>query len=164
VPGTRVAAFFAAGALAMALASCSTSPPQSNVVQGAQGNAGDVAVRGAAIVRGPSGASSATLVATLVNGGASADVLVSVSVASPKPSAISITGGQLYLPPNVAVGVGHTGEKYINFYGFDPTPSQIVSVTFRFRDHGSTTLNIKTVPPTGVYAGIAPVAASPSAS
>ena len=154
------------GVLAMALmtlvlVACSGSSASKHPAQGASGDAGPIAVRNAVLVSGPEGSSSATLVATLVNGSASADALTGVQVADPAPTATYLTGGSIAVPPNSPVGIGHAGQSYVNLYGFTPRSSQVVAVTLVFRDHGSTTLNVKVVPPTGTYAGIAP---SPTAA
>ena len=148
----------------MIMGACSGASAAKSPAQGGAGNAGQVAVRSAVIVLGPTGSSAATLVLTLVNSASQTDLLSGIEVSAPHPTSTFISGGSLAIAPNQAIPVGHSGENHINLYGFYPTPSQIVPVTFVFRDHGRSTVSLKVVTATGVYAGIVPVPLTAPAS
>jgi hypothetical protein len=143
--------------LAVLLAGCassSTGSPQA--AQGAEGNAGRVAVRNAVLVLGPAGSGSSTVAVTLVNDGGSDDALTGVEVADEQPWETDITGGQIALAPRQSVTVGYRGDPHVNLYGFYPSPGRLVAMTFVFRDNGRVVLQVKALPATGPLAGITP--------
>jgi copper(I)-binding protein len=152
----------ALAAAGLALTACgSTSTPSGQAAQGAEGDAGPVAVRNVVIVLGPEGSSSATVVLTAVNSSSTDDALTGVEVADTQPSSTSITGGQIALPPGKTVSVGYSGDSHVNLYDYEPAAGRLVPVTLVFHDNGRLVLSVKVVPPTGPYASIAP---SPSAA
>ena len=75
-----------------------------------------------------------------------------------------ITDDDIAIPRSTTVPIGHSGDKHINVYGWDPgSSSAIVTATFTFRDAGEATLQVKVVPARDEYAGIVPVpSAAPS--
>jgi copper(I)-binding protein len=146
---------------AVLLAGCASSSVPSQAAQGAQGNAGRVAVRNAVLVLGPDGSGSSTVAVTLVNDGGSADALTGVELADDQPWEVYITGGRIALSPGQSVTVGYRGDPHVNLYGYDPSPGRLVAMTFVFRDNGRVVLQVKALPATGPLAGIAPVPSEP---
>ncbi len=129
---------------------------------GAQATSGDVQINGATLVTGPQGG-SATLIGTLLNTGTEPDALVGIST-DPASVTTYITGGKIELLPSVSVGLGWDSEHFVNTYGKDLVPSQFVAVTLTFERAGRMTFQALTVPPTGIYEGIAPRPVAPPTS
>lgn len=130
------------------------------VTDGAEADSGSVAIRGVLLVAQPDG--SATLVATVVNNGDSADQIVKVSAAG-IPATIST--------PNLALNsgkpvifAGQSATASATFPGLNKLPSQRVPVTFTFASAAEVTLDTLVVENSGIYADISAPSPTPSST
>ena len=125
---------------------------------GATANTVRIQARGLTIVSGA--AKTATLIGTFVNVSGQDDALISVVVSNPtaKVSIVgtNTAGGVIPLPRTDSRKVGWDSTEHINLIGFEPTPSQFVTVELVYRDSGRATAQVLVVPPAGIYEGISP--------
>ena len=128
-----------------------------NSGNGTQAQAGPIRIENATLVIGPDGARSGTLIASMVNGAAGPDRLLGVSIAG-KPA--FITPGLDILAFNELVNFGYDGRHWINAYDLEATVSTYVPVQLQFEKAGNVDFTVLTVPPTGIYEGIAPTPAT----
>lgn len=122
---------------------------------GLQTQIGNMQIRAAVWVRDAENPRTMTLSATFVNTGKTADELTAVTT-SPKAFVVGLTGGTIELPPVSETRTAYQSEYFVNAYGLDVPPSGYVTTTFVFKNAGSVTGSVMTVPPEGIYAGIAP--------
>lgn len=170
---TRIPARLAlvGAASALALAACGTGQnwvdegliPSGN---GQSIDVGTIQAQNLTLVAGPEGSKTATLVATLINGGEKPDELASASVGAVTGT---IVGGPITIEPFApqATSIGYRSPRAVDFSGLDATVATYVPLTLTFRDAGKATVSVLVVPPTGYYQGIAPRPApttSPTAS
>lgn len=125
-----------------------------NTGNGAQAQAGDIKILNATIVTGATPA-DAMLIGTLVNTGVTADSLMGIDVdgkpATPAPAFPELT-------PGSSTPFGYESAQIkVPVTGLQGPVSTFVPVTFAFRDAGSVTLQVLTVPAVGYYAGIVPM-------
>ena len=90
---------------------------------------------------------------TLVNQGDAPDSLIGLEIDN-KP--VYVTPGAGELGAGAAVSFGYNSSNWINSYEFTAPVSTYVPVKIQFRDAGIVLLSVLTVPPTGIYAGLAP--------
>ena len=163
----RVAAAALVVAMVPALSACSTGPNAATTTQqpsgnGSSANLGPMQLRGVTIVTGgdlPVG----TVIGTIVNTSTDPDVLTGVSVAAPSGATATIVGGatadgQLALPPRTPVQIGYQGSEQIDLSGFRIDPSAYAEVVFTFEKAGTVTVPVMSVPASGIYAGLGPLA------
>lgn len=143
-----------------ALAGCFNGPRATTTVQATQntGNGVEVTqgllnVENLTVVMGPEGSGSATLITRITNTGPEADTLTFASVDG---IGATITGDTVELPPGTSVSFGYESDTWINVYGFTAPVSTYVTVQLGFEQAGLVTTRVLTVPPAGMYAGIAP--------
>ena len=133
-----------------------------NSGNGTQAQIGEIRIENATLVLGPKGSGTATLLTTMVNQGSAPDSLVGLEIGT-KPVYVTPGGGEL--TAGAAVSFGFNSAVWINSYEITAPASNYVPVKIQFKDAGIVLLNVLTVPPTGIYAGIAPVPATlPAAS
>ena len=128
-----------------------------NSGNGTQAQAGAIRIENATLVMGPEGSRTGTLIASMVNGAADPDRLVAVTIAG-KPA--YITPGLDILAFNDLVNFGYDGSHWINAYDLDSAVSTYVPVQLQFERAGNVEFTVLTVPPTGIYEGIAPTPAT----
>lgn len=125
----------------------------------AQGQVGNIKIQGANWVRSLQDVRTLTLVATFANTAQAPDVLTGVAT-DPTAEGLSITGSSVILTGMNEVRTGFSSNHYVNAYGLDTPPSSFVATTFTFKNAGTVTIPILTVPPVGIFAGIEPVPAT----
>ncbi len=159
VTARRVAAVATAAILLPSLSGCwsgfsSQTSEQANqaVGNGANLSTGDVEIRGATWVRNAANPSEATLVATFINNGDTADRLTKIEVQPTSPT--GITAGAVEVGPNDSVRSGFWSTTFINAFQLTNFPSTFVPTTFTFENAGTVTGNVMTVPNTGQYSGV----------
>lgn len=140
------------------LAGCFSGPAATTTVQSGQnsGNgqsakAGDLSVENATLVLGENG--SATLIGSVFNAGGQDDRILAVTI---NGTPAVVTPGSELIPANGGINYGYDGTHYINTYTLQVEPSAFVPVTMQFQNAGSVEMSVMTVPPTGIYEGIAP--------
>lgn len=172
----RLAVLIVAAATLPLLAGCFNGPRATTSVQatqptgnGANAMVGDLRVENATLVRGDSG-TTGTLIMTIVNVAGPDDALEFVEIggqqATLSDGSTSLTGVAIPAGQSVAFGYGQEGSPpslWANTYSLDAAASGYVDVTLLFRDAGSVSLEVLTVPPVGYYEGIAPQPAAPPA-
>jgi hypothetical protein len=170
VPRTslRVAAAALVVALAPVLSACSTGPNASTTTQQPSGNGssatiGPMQLRGVTIVTGSGDLPVGTVIGTIVNTSTEPDVLTGVSVAAPSGATASLVGGatadgQLALAPRTRIQLGYLGTEHIDLSGFQIDPSAYAEVVFTFEKAGTVSFPVMSVPPSGIYAGLGPLA------
>ena len=124
-----------------------------NSGNGTQAQAGPIRIENATLVMGPEGSRTGTLIASMVNGAADPDRLVGVTIGG-RPA--FITPGLDILAFNELVDFGYDSRHWINTYDLDAAVSTYVPVQLQFERAGSVDFTVLTVPPTGIYEGIAP--------
>jgi len=124
-----------------------------NSGNGTQAQIGEIRIENATLVLGPDAAGTATLATTLVNQGDAPDSLIGLEIDN-KP--VYVTPGAGELGAGAAVSFGYNSSNWINSYEFTAPVSTYVPVKIQFRDAGIVLLSVLTVPPTGIYAGLAP--------
>jgi len=124
-----------------------------NSGNGTQEQLGQVRIENATLVMGPDGSGTATLIASIVNQAYEVDRLTGVVV---NGKAAYVTPGSEELRHNELVSYGYDGASWINSYGVDVTVSTYVPVQLQFEKAGIIDFTVLAVPPTGIYAGIAP--------
>ena len=124
-----------------------------NSGNGTQAQAGPIRIENATLVMGPEGSRTGTLIASMVNGAADPDRLVGVTIGG-RPA--FITPGLDILSFNELVDFGYDSRHWINTYDLDAAVSTYVPVQLQFERAGSVDFTVLTVPPTGIYEGIAP--------
>ncbi|MEI7630650.1 MAG: hypothetical protein WCJ73_05850 [Actinomycetes bacterium] len=124
-----------------------------NSGDGTQAQIGQIRIENATLVLGPDGSSTATLLTTLVNQGDTADSLIGLEI-NKMPVYVTPGGGEL--AAGAAVSFGFNSSVWINSYEFTAPVSTYVPVKIQFRDAGIVTMSVLTVPPAGIYQGIAP--------
>jgi hypothetical protein len=129
---------------------------------GANANLGDLQIRDITIVK-VDGTTSATLIGTIVNRGGEDDALTSVILVEPTGAAAiggtAAVGGALPLPTLSATPIGYNATDHVDISGLTAAPTQYVTVELRFLRAGTVRMDVMAVPPTGIYEGIAPLAA-----
>ncbi len=140
------------------LGGCFSGPTATTTVQSGQnsGNgvaadAGSMAIENATLVTGPNG--SATLIGSVFNNGTVDDRITAVTI---NGTPASITPGAEAIAAGTGVNFGYDGINYINTYTLQAEPSAFVPVSMQFENAGSVEFRVMTVPPTGIYEGIAP--------
>ena len=80
---------------------------------------------------------------------------------------VTIGGKPAYITPgldilafNDLVDFGYDGSHWINAYDLDAAVSTYVPVQLQFEKAGNVEFTVLTVPPTGIYEGIAPMPAT----
>lgn len=143
-----------------ALAGCFNGPGATTTMQatmntgnGVEVTLGALNVENLTVVLGPEGSGSATLITRITNTGAEPDRLTFASVDG---VGALITGDTVELAPGASVSFGYEADRWINVYEFASAVSTYVPVQLGFEQAGLLTANVLTVPPTGIYAGIAP--------
>lgn len=143
------------------LTGCHQGQNANTTVQGETGNGvllavGPLEVAGTRIVAGEREGSGA-MTATIVNAGADADVLESVSVDGVEgvlaPGAIEVAAGQ-------TAAIGTPKANQVQFTGLPAAAGQWVEVTLRFAKSGDATGQVLVVPPLGFYEPFAPAEAA----
>ena len=124
-----------------------------NSGNGTQAQVGPIRIENATLVMGPEGSQSGTLIASIVNGAQDPDRLIGVTIGG-KPA--YITPGQDVLLFNELVNFGYDSLHWINAYTLDAAVSTYVPVQLQFEKAGNVDFTVLTVPPTGIYEGIAP--------
>lgn len=118
---------------------------------GMQGSVGTLAIDNATLVQGP--ATTGTLLMRVSNQGGEADSLVN-AVINGQPA--EIVGGSVEIGPGASVSFGWDSVHYVNTIALNVPVSSYVPVVLQFEKSGVLELDVLTVPPTGVYEGIAP--------
>jgi hypothetical protein len=124
-----------------------------NSGNGVSAQTGAIKVENATIVIGPPGSKTGTILVRIINTGPTADKLVFASV---EGIPASITNSGTDLPPGASISFGWDSEHYINTYNLDAAVSTYVPVQLGFSDAGLVDMSLLTVPPVGIYEGIAP--------
>lgn len=124
-----------------------------NSGNGTQAQIGEIRIENATLVLGPDASGTATLATTLVNQGDAPDSLIGLEIDN---KAVYVTPGAGELGAGAAVSFGYNSSYWINSYEFTAPVSTYVPVKIQFRDAGIVLLSVLTVPPTGIYAGLAP--------
>lgn len=156
----RLAAGVLALALVPTLSGCfsgfeATTNVQStmNSGNGTQAAAGDLRVDNATLVTGPEGSDAATLTMRVTNVGTEADELTGVQIGG---APATITADRVALAPGDSVSFGYESDLWVNAYGLEATPSSYQPVVLSFARAGDVEMQVLTVPPVGIYEGIAP--------
>ena len=145
-------------------AGTSTQGPSGN---GASADAGPMQLRGITIVTGAGGGSDATILGTIVNTSPTVDdVLTGVTVTDPTGATATITGtavtsGQIPVPanrPTSSVRLGFNSDYHVDLTGLHIDPTAFAQVQFTVQNAGSVVVPTMAVPPTGIYAGLGPLA------
>jgi hypothetical protein len=160
----RVAAVALAVALVPTLAACGAGADTGTSAQGPSGNGananqGPMQLRGITLVQGPQGATTATVIGTLVNTGDADDVLLSTTVVSPTGAIVTavgagVQGGQMRLPGLSATRVGFNADDHLDVTGLTIAPTAFAQVEFSFQKAGRVVVPVMAVPPNGFYADI----------
>jgi hypothetical protein len=156
----RAAALLALALVAApALTGCFNGPRATTTVQatqntgnGVEATQGAIHIENLTVVLGPEGSGTATVLTRLTNTGPVPDRLTFASVDG---KGATITGDSIELLPGASVSVGYASDVFINSYDFAAV-STYVPVQLGFEEAGLLTVNVLTVPPAGIYAGIAP--------
>lgn len=153
-------------ALVPALAGCFNGQRATTTVQatqdsnnGTQATIGGIRVENATLVSGPEGTTTATLIMSLFNDGREPDTLIGVQV-NGQPAVINgaaVAGAGVELAPGAAITFGYqNSESWVNSYDITEAESAYVPVQMRFQRAGILDFTALTVPPVGIYEGIAP--------
>lgn len=118
---------------------------------GVQATIGTLSIDNATLVTGPG--TTGTLLMRIANFGPIGDTLVQ-AIINGQPA--EIVGTSVEIPANDSVPFGWNSVHYVNTIALTVGPSTYVPVTLQFEKAGAIDLQILTVPPTGVYEGIAP--------
>ena len=164
----RLVAAAAGLALVPALTGCFSGFEATTNVQvtqnsgnGTQARAGDIRVDAATLVTAPPETGGATLTMRVTNDGAEADELTAVQIGG---TPAYVTGGTVPIDPGTSVSFGYESTLWINAYGLDTPPSGYVPVELTFARAGTVAMQVLTVPPVGMYEGIAPNPPQPPAA
>lgn len=157
----RAAALLALALVAApALSGCFNGPRATTTVQatqntgnGVEATLGAIHVENLTVVLGPEGSGTATVLTRITNTGPNPDRLTFASVDG---AGASITGDGIELLPGASVSVGYESDVFINAYDFTAAVSTYVPVQLGFQEAGLLDADVLTVPPAGIYAGIAP--------
>lgn len=129
---------------------------------GANANLGDLQIRDITIVK-VDDATTATLIGTIVNRGGEDDALTGVTLLEPTGEVAiggtAAVGGALPLPTLSATRIGYDNEHHVDISVFTAAPTQYVTVELQFQRAGTVRMDVMAVPATGIYEGIAPLAA-----
>ncbi len=118
---------------------------------GVQATIGTLSIDNATLVTGP--ATTGTLLMRIANFGPIGDTLVQ-AIINGQPA--EIVGTSVEIPANDSVPFGWDSVHYVNTIALNVGPSSYVPVTLQFEKAGAIDMLVLTVPPTGVYEGIAP--------
>lgn len=118
---------------------------------GAQATIGTLSVDNATLVQGV--ATTGTLLMRIANFGPEGDTLVQAQI-NGQPA--EIVGTSVEIPANNSVSVGWDSGHYVNTIALTVPISSYVPVILQFAKAGAVEMQVLTVPPTGVYEGIAP--------
>jgi len=118
---------------------------------GVQANVGSMTIDNATLVQGP--ATTGTLLMRITNQGVETDSLVQASI-NGEPA--EIVGGVVEFTPGASVSFAWDSMNYVNTIALNVPMSSYVPVELLFEKAGVVEFNALTVPPTGVYEGIAP--------
>jgi copper(I)-binding protein len=124
-----------------------------NSGNGTQVQVGSIRIENATLVMGPEGSGAGTLIASIVNGAQDPDRLVGATIGG---IPAYITPGQDVLLFNELVNFGYDSLHWINTYDLTAPVSTYVPVQLQFEKAGIVDFTVLTVPPTGIYEGIAP--------
>lgn len=164
--GKAGALLLIAAVLVPALAGCFNGQRATTTVQatqdsnnGTQARLGGLRVENATLVSGPDGTSTATLIMSLFNDGREPDTLVGVTI-NGQPAILNgaaVTEGVVQLPIGAGITFGYqNSESWVNSYEITQAESAYVPVQLRFQRAGILDFSALTVPPVGIYEGIAP--------
>jgi hypothetical protein len=118
---------------------------------GVQASVGSMAIDNATLVQGP--ATTGTLLMRITNQGVETDSLVQASI-NGEPA--EIVGEVVEFTPGASVSFAWDSTNYVNTIALNVPMSSYVPVELLFENAGVVEFNALTVPPTGVYEGIAP--------
>ena len=118
---------------------------------GVQATIGTLSIDNATLVTGPG--TTGTLLMRIANFGPIGDTLVQAQI-NGQPA--EIVGASVEIPANDSIPFGWESVHYVNTIALNVGPSTYVPVTLQFEKSGAVDMQILTVPPTGVYEGIAP--------
>lgn len=156
----RLAAGVLVVALVPSLAGCFSGFEATTTVQstmnsgnGTQASAGDLRIDNATLVTGPVEGGAATLTMRVTNIGAEADELTGVQIGG---APAYVTGDRVPVGPGDSVSFGYDSQLWVNAYGLETEPSSYVDVVLTFTRAGDVPMQVLTVPPVGIYEGIAP--------
>lgn len=163
-----VAASVLAVAMVTSLSACSIGFYAATGVQGASGNGananlGDLQIRDITIVKAD-GSPAGTLIGTIVNRGVEDDALTAVRIigtpGTPTIGGTAAVGGTLPVKAQNFIRIGYNAEDHVDFTGLEASPTQYLQVELQFQRAGTIRMDVMAVPPTGIYEGIAPLAAA----
>jgi periplasmic copper chaperone A len=141
-----VAAVGLAATSACASGQIAETANESPAVAGTQGSVGQVTLRDVGVIAPPRGSypagGAANLAFTAVNSAGTADRILAIE--SPAAAAISLPGGGIALPSEVAVPVGTKGGKTVALTGLRSQlrSGQTIQITFRMQRAGNTTFAV----------------------
>lgn len=148
------------------MSGCFNGPRATTTVQATQDSSNGtgariagIRVENATLVRGPEGTTSGTLIMSLFNDGREPDTLVGISVNGQAAfiSGAAVAGAGVELAPGAALTFGYqNSESWVNTYVLTAAQSTYVPVQMQFQRAGILDFTALTVPPVGVYEGIAP--------
>jgi hypothetical protein len=120
------------------------------VTDGVEGDSGDIKARDVLLVAQPDG--SAVLIGTIVNDGANADSLTSISV---NGITATITPAQNNLVENKPIIFsGDAANAHAAFAGLNAAPSSRVNMTISFANSASMQLNVMVRAKSDIYANV----------
>ena len=159
-------------ALVPVLSACSIRVNAGTTTQQPSGNgafanssSGLIALRGITLVTGLGASTKASVIGTIVNQSLTEDdVLTGVTVTDPTGATATVAGPDsattVPLPsgrPTSAVRLGGGGEVNVDVTGLSLPASAFATVTFTFQKAGDVPVQVMTVPPVGIYAGLGPM-------
>lgn len=118
---------------------------------GVQAMIGTLSIDNATLVTGPG--TTGTLLMRIANFGPIGDTLVQAQI-NGQPA--EIVGTSVEIPANESIPFGWESVHYVNTIALNVGPSTYVPVTLQFEKSGVVDMQVLTVPPAGVYEGIAP--------
>lgn len=163
---SRAAAALVSLAVALPTAGCYQGSTSTVDAQPPTGNGTDFEVGEGFLVQDATlvadGSGSASLLLTMINNGARADALASVTT---EPASKSSQTSAIVVQPGTAVRVGagtgpSAGSEQIALSKLNVPVGSYAAVTFTFRDAGSSEQQVAVVPATGYYAGLGPSASA----
>lgn len=119
---------------------------------GVQATIGTLSIDNATLVIVPD-TTEGTLLMRIANFGPVDDTLVQAQI-NGQPAEIRFTS--VVIAANESVPFGWESDYYVNTLALGVEPSTYVPVTLQFEKAGAVDMQVLTVPPTGVYEGIAP--------
>ena len=165
---TRLSVAAALAAASLALTGCFNGFGATTNIQntmstgnGVNTQVGSIKVENATLVRGEG--TTATLIMTIVNTGTTPDSLAAVSIAGQQAIVTDGTAtlGPVEIAPGTAVPFGYGVDlagatRWVNTYTVEVPQSGFVPIQVLMTNAGVAELEVLTVPPVGIYEGIAP--------